>query len=62
MSAAPVNPADQFRELADAGDKIAEVLTASGAPNQANVVTALAQIVREVADQLDAGPPDVAAS
>ncbi len=57
MSATPVNPADQFRELADAGDKIAEVLTESGAPNQANVVTALAQIVRDVAEQLDAGPP-----
>ena len=57
MSNIPTNPAEQFRELAAAGDEIAEALAGNGAPSQGQIVAALAQIVRQVADQLEAGPP-----
>lgn len=57
MSDIPTNPADQFRELASAGDEIAEALVENGAANQGQIVAALAQIVRQVADQLDSAPP-----
>jgi hypothetical protein len=60
MSDRPLNPSEQFRQLAADGERIAEALHQNGAPNQAQVVAALAHIVRQVADQLDA-PPDNAA-
>ncbi len=58
MSDIPTNPADQFRELASAGDEIAEALVQNGAANQGQIVAALAQIVRQVADQLDGATPE----
>jgi hypothetical protein len=54
------NPVEQFRQLAGDGERIAEALHQNGAPNQAQVVAALAHIVRQVADQLDAQPSDPA--
>ena len=57
MSDIPTNPSEQFRQLATAGDEIAEALSQNGAANQGQIVAALAQIVRQVADQLEAAPP-----
>ncbi|MFW5681291.1 MAG: hypothetical protein ACOC3D_13570 [Pseudomonadota bacterium] len=56
MSDQPINPVEQFRQLANDGERIAEALHQNGAPNQAQVVAALAHIVRQVADQLEAQP------
>ena len=59
MSDTPQNPAEQFRQLASDGDRIAEALTQNGASQQGQVVAALAHIVRQVADQLDTAEPEV---
>ena len=58
MSDTPQNPAEQFRQLASDGDRIAEALTQNGASQPGEVVAALAHIVRQVADQLDTVEPE----
>jgi hypothetical protein len=58
MSEIPSNPAEQFRQLAADGDRIAEALTQNGAAQQGQVVAALAHIVRQVADQLETAEPE----
>jgi hypothetical protein len=58
MSETPLNPSEQFRQLATDGDRIAEALTQNGAAQQGQVVAALAHIVRQVADQLETAEPE----
>jgi hypothetical protein len=58
MSETPQNPAEQFRQLAADGDRIAEALQQNGAAQQGQVVAALAHIVKQVADQLDTAEPE----
>ncbi len=53
MTETPTDPAAQFRELAAAGEEIAAALADSGATKQGQVVQALAQIARQLADQLE---------